>query len=85
MIKMRKIRLFQRIRIWIEDRLCGWMFGRDYTNTVALLNIGNRYAKRIGESTMNCSRCGSVWYPKVGGRCSFDGEAKYCPYCGKHR
>lgn len=77
------MRLFQRIRIWIEDRLCGWMFGgRNYANALMLMNIGKLYSKRISEARLECSRCGSEWYPKAGGRSSFDGEAKYCPYCG---
>lgn len=79
------MKLIQKIRIWIEDLLCRLMFKRDYANTVALMGVGRRYAKRLSEAQFECERCGSKWYPKVGGHSPYDGEAWYCPYCGKHR
>ena len=75
----------QRIRRWIEDLLCGWMFHRNRDATIVLMNIGRKYSERIDEESVLCSHCFSTWYPRVIGS-SFNGSpARFCPYCGYHR
>lgn len=74
--------LIEKICMRIEDMISVRLFGLKSGKALVLMNIGRIYSERIAEEKPECKRCGSTWYPRVCGHSSFDGKAKYCPYCG---
>ncbi len=78
---MRK--LMSRFRVWIWDKVCHWLFNKDYYQVAALEAIGSAFSKKVESGSERCVRCSGKWFPQVVGR-GFAGEhPRYCPFCGK--